>query len=308
MPADATQLSYTRGPGAEACPDEQGLRDVVAAQLGGADPFAPAGPPGAGTTGARRMDVAVSRESALYKATIVLYGPGGERLGARDLAGPTCAAVIEDVSTTISVALRPFLSSPAPAPSSVPVPAPAPPAAPPPAPRPPEPPAPAPRSGPRVQVAAMALLAGGFAPALSVGFAGGVGVRWAAASISLEGRGDLPASGDASRGTTVRTSLLAGSVVPCLHHAWFFGCGLVSAGRMSAAAGPDLEPEAEAAAYTALGGRLGAELELSPRLAGQVVTDLLFPIARPTIRVGGERSWATAVVSELAGVRLVASF
>ncbi|XXY52541.1 hypothetical protein WME91_15530 [Sorangium sp. So ce269] len=72
-PPGGVRLSYTRGPGAEGCPEEQALRDVVAGQLGGTDPF--------GEGGGRRVDVVLVRKGRRFLGEIALYDSDGRRLG-----------------------------------------------------------------------------------------------------------------------------------------------------------------------------------------------------------------------------------
>ncbi|WP_437818424.1 hypothetical protein [Sorangium sp. So ce1078] len=79
VPPGGARLSYARRPGAEGCPEEQALRDVVAAQLGGADPFVDGG-------GGRRVEVVLARKGRRFLGEIALYDSDGRRLLAA--AGP----------------------------------------------------------------------------------------------------------------------------------------------------------------------------------------------------------------------------
>ncbi|WP_437894120.1 hypothetical protein [Sorangium sp. So ce124] len=256
VPPGGARLSYSRGPGADGCPEEQALRDVVAAQLGGIDPFV------GGGSGGRRVEVVVARKGRHFLGEIALYDSDGRRLGGQEVTSATCGALVEDVGTALAIMLRPVRSAQEPAPlppgPSAPAPgeaatAPSPPEtaspggapagsprAPALAPLPPcEPAAPArPRerrglalAWPRLQVGAGALISGGLAPAPAVGFSGFAGARWEAFSLSLEGRVNMPVAAERYRGTFYGVSSLGGSVVPCGHVAWFFGCGLVTSLR-----------------------------------------------------------------------------
>ncbi|WP_438032327.1 hypothetical protein [Sorangium sp. So ce204] len=331
VPAGGARLSYTRGPGAEGCPEEQALRDVVAAQLGGIDPFVGGG-------GGRRVEVAVGRKGRHFLGEIALFDSDGRRLGGQELTGAACGALMEDVGTALAIVLRPVRSARGPSPSP---PAPSPPA---PgeaatAPEPPETASPggapagpprAPAAGPlppcqpaapagpgerrgpspawpRLQVGAGALISEGVAPAPAVGFSGFVGARWEAFSLSLEGRVDLPVATEQYRGRLYGVSRGGVSVVPCGHVAWFSGCGLVTAGRvrhfrMVNALGEALSP------YAGLGLRGGVEVPLSYSLAARLTGELVANLVRPELRLPGGALWSAAETSRAGALHLVASF
>ncbi|WP_437323970.1 hypothetical protein [Sorangium sp. So ce381] len=329
VPPGGARLSYTRGPGAEGCPEEQALRDVVAAQLGGIDPFVDGGD-------GRRVEVVLARKGRDFLGEIALYDGDGRRLGGQEVTSAACGALVEDVGTALAIMLRPVRSArePAPSPSSAPAPAErasaplppetaspggapsGPPRAPAAAPLPPCEPAaparPAERRGlalawPRLQAGAGALIAEGLAPAPAVGFSGFAGARWEAFSLSLEGRVNMPVAAERYRGTFYGVSSLGGSVVPCGHVAWFFGCGLVTAGRvrhfgMVNASGEALWP------YAGLGLRGGVEVPLSYALAARLTGEFVANLARPQLRLPGGATWSVAETSRAGALHLVASF
>ncbi|WP_437952818.1 hypothetical protein WME98_20445 [Sorangium sp. So ce296] len=316
------RLSYARDPAAAACPDEEGFRDALATRLGGVDPFSP--------DGAWRVEVALARRAHAFEAAIALYDGGGQLRGNYERSAADCRALVDDVSLTLSVALRPLLSPSAPdatAPAEAPpgpppaAPAPRPPAssraqaAPPPPPAPgrtpsparPAPPSSPPPAPPKLQLGAGPVLAAGFAPGLSVGFSGFVGLRWPDTSLLLEARGDLPVTTAPRPGLTVDTSWLGGSLVPCLHGTWFFGCGVITAGQLRS----DLRAKKtflETRVYLGVGLRAGAEAPLAPRLAAQLTADLLVNARRPRLWFDdGEAAFAGAA-SGVVAFRFVASF
>ncbi|MGK3986595.1 hypothetical protein WME99_26350 [Sorangium sp. So ce136] len=322
-PPGGVRLSYTRGPGAEGCPEEQALRDIVAAQLGGADPF--------GGGAGRRVEVILVRKGRHFLGEIALYDSDDRRLGSQELASAACGALVEDVGTALAIVLRPARSAKEPAPAVPPSPEPAPlEAASPPAseasPRAPAlvpvppckpcqpaaPARPAARPGPslawpRFRFGLGALIAGGFASTPAVGLSASIGVRWEAFSLSLEGREHLPAVAEPYRGTTFEASWLGGSLVPCGHMAWLFGCGLATAGRvrysgMINVSGEMLMPHA------GLGLRTGLEVPISPSFAAQLSGELVAEVLRPTIHFPGAQRWSTAAISTAGELRLVASF
>ncbi|WP_437614544.1 hypothetical protein WMF20_15840 [Sorangium sp. So ce834] len=331
VPPGGARLSYTRGPGAEGCPEEQALRDVVAAQLGGTDPFVDGG-------GGRRVEVVLARKGRHFLGEIALYDGDGRRLGGQELTSAACGALVEDVGTALAIVLRPVRSAREPAPSQAAPEATAPPetasapelpetaspraapagsphapaAAPAPPCRPVAPARPVERrdaalAGLRLQVGVGALISEGLAPAPAVGFSGFVGGRWEAFSLSLEGRVDLPVAAKPYQGRIFGVSSLGGSVVPCGHVAWLFGCGLATAGRvrhfgMVNVAGEALQP------YAALGLRGGVEVPFSDDLAARLTGELVANLARPTLHLAGGENLSVAGTSTAGGLHLVASF
>ncbi|MGK3960216.1 hypothetical protein WMF38_45100 [Sorangium sp. So ce118] len=322
-PPGGVRLSYTRGPGAEGCPDEQALRDVVAAQLGGADPFVGGG--------GRRLEVVLVRQGRPFLGEITLYDSDGRRLGDQELTSAACGALVEDVGTALAIVLRPVRSAREPAPSPPPSPEPAPleaasppaseasPRAPAPVPAPPckpcqpaAPARPAARPGPslawpRFQVGLGALIAEGIAPAPAVGFSGSVGARWEAFSLSLEGGALLPVAAEPYRGARFGVSWLGGSVVACGHAAWVFGCGLATAGRVRYLGLVNFHGAAELP-YAGFGLRGGVEMPFSHQLAAQLSGDFFANVSRPAFSFPGGLRLSTAANSTVGALRVVCSF
>lgn len=320
-PPGGARLSYTRGPGAEGCPDEQALRDVVAAQLGGTDPFTDGG--------GRHVEVVLARKGRDFLGEIALHDAGGRRLGGQELTSPSCGALVEDVGTALAIALRPGRAArePAPRPPAPSEPAPlgttcppapeASPRAPAPAPpcqpcQPAAPARPAERPGPslawpRLQVGLGALIADGIAPAPAVGFSASVGARWEAFSLSLEGGWHLPVAAEPYRGGIFGVSWLGGSVVPCGHVAWFFGCGLATTGRVRYSGLVNFDGTAEIP-YAGLGLRGGVEVPFSYRLAARLTGELVANVVRPTLHLRGGQNFAVAGTSKAGVLHIVASF
>lgn len=328
VPPGGARLSYSRGPGADGCPEEQALRDVVAAQLGGIDPFVGGG--------GRRVEVVLARKGRHFLGEIALFDGDGRRLGGQEVTGAACGALVEDVGTALAIMLRPVRSArePAPSPRSAPAPAerasaPSPPetaspggapSGPPRAPaaaklppcQPAAPARPAERRGPslawpRLQAGAGALIAEGLAPAPAVGFSGFVGARWEVFSLSLEGRVHLPVAAEPYRRMIFGISSLGGSVVPCAHVAWFFSCGVAIAGRvrrfgMANVVGEALRP------YAGLGLRGGVEVPLSYSLGARFTGELVANLVRPTLHLRGGANWSVAGSSKAVALHVVASF
>ncbi|WP_438033869.1 hypothetical protein [Sorangium sp. So ce204] len=317
------RLSYTRGPGTEGCLEEPSLRHIVASQLGGIDPFV--------SDGAWHIEVVIRRKGPAFQGEIALHDRDGRALGRQGLSSPICGVLVQNIGVSLSAFMRPFLPPgpapgsapnlppPGPPPSSAPggAASPIPPAAPPEAPasKPPHPvvaparPAPRPRppsDRPRLQLGAGVLLGAGVAPSVAVGFSGVAGARWERFSLSLEARGDLPIDAEPYRSWTIGVSGLSGSLVPCGHADWFFGCALATAGglwNIRDSTGREL-----ALPYAGLGFRAGLEVPLSARLAGQLSGDLSINIHRTHIRPLHGEGWSVAPISEAVALRLVAFF
>ncbi|WP_437975936.1 hypothetical protein WMF11_50825 [Sorangium sp. So ce295] len=309
------RLSYTRGPGTEGCPEEPTLRLIVASQVGGVDPFV--------SDGAWHIEVVIRRKRTAFQGEIALRDRDGRDLGRQEHSSPICGVLVEDIGLALSAVMRPMLP-PRPEPESPPASPPPPPvprgAAPPaspgapskaPASKPPDPARPVPRprppqDGPRLQLGAGVLLGAGVAPSVAVGFSGFAGARWERFSLSLEARGDLPIDAEPYRGRIVEVSELSGSLVPCGHMDWFFGCALATAGgvwQVRESTGREL-----VLPYAALGLRAGLEVPLSARLAAQLTGDILINTVRPVHRSPHGAGWKTAPISQAVALRLIALF
>jgi hypothetical protein len=291
-----TRLSYFRAmPGAESCPDEQSFRDVVSSRMKGADPFTP--------NGAQLITVSLARRGRGFVGALALFDSAGTQGGSRELSGATCGAVVDDAATAISLVLQ---SLPAP------VVAPAPPGIVRPSAAVPEITRPIDRAPPSrrpdLRLGAGLTVAGGFAPAASLGFVGLVGVRWPWFSLDLEGRGDLPSTGNPMEGFSPRTAFAGAAVTPCVHVSWFIGCGLVTLGGVRGETEPKLAAEAKGAFFAATGPRAGLEIPLVPHLALQITGDMQVTLARPTVRAGGREIGGSSAFAEAAGLRVITFF
>jgi hypothetical protein len=234
----SARLVYILGPGSEPCPGAKALRAAVGMRLG-YDPF---------LDGADDLVVAeVSRQNDVYRLRVRLLDEHDQPVGSRELSlrADSCSAVIDAMALTISLAIDASFrddASPDPAPTvapTAPVSAPletdpraasAMPVS--------EPPPPSDRaSRVRFHTGLVGIAAAGFAPAPNAGIVLLVGGRWRIVSIDLEGRADLPATGasDDPR-VRLRSRLVLGSAVPCVHSGPGMVCAVVSAGRLDATA------------------------------------------------------------------------
>jgi hypothetical protein len=281
-PRVALRLEYTRGAGAaEACPDERGVRGAMAARLG-YDPVSAA--PGALPT----VRISVTRQAGGFVAVAEKRDPGGRVEWTRPaLVDGDCRHLIDVLGLSIAIAIDPGALGPGPSAAILSM-EPAPPASPPASPiaTPAAPPLSTPR--PAFRFGLRAGLAVATAPAPAATLAADVGVRGEAWSVSLEGRADLPVTADVDQGVRLRTSVLAGALVPCGHWRWFVGCGVVAVGslRLEAVhADPTTAldrttPHAASSVYAAAGARVGLEwpipslTRLALRLSGEALVTL----------------------------------
>ena len=195
----STRFLYERGPGAESCPDEAGIRSAVAARLG-FDPFRP--------SEATRIEASVRAEGTDLVGVVRAFDSHGAMKGERKLhaAKDSCDELSAAMAVTISILLDPhgvFAQEPA---------RPAPPASLDPRDDPfhgdEPPPLPAPLSAPREPVhfrlGIDAIGSLGAAPSAAFGGSLLVGLGYRTWSIDLEGRADLPAEKLRGDGTGVR--------------------------------------------------------------------------------------------------------
>ncbi len=297
-----TRLSYTRVlPGAERCPDEQGFRDMVAAQMGGADPFV--------SSGAQRMEVSLSRKGRGFQGKFFLVDRAGHSTKPRELSGPTCGVVAEDLALSVFVALR-ALPPPSPPPPS--------PAPPPPLPLAHAPEAPLPEPPPlALRLGVGAAVGLGVSPANAApGVVVDVGLRWfrwAPLSLALEGRAYPTATGPAtSSGARVTTGLYTGALVPCAHwgvvtHLSLAGCALVQLGALRVTSDAP-RPAPSIFFHAAAGLRGGVEVPLIDHLALRATGDVLFTLQPSIALIYGAPAWETPLVSASFGLGAVASF
>jgi hypothetical protein len=314
-PGDATRLEYARSAGAAACPDRTALKAAVSKRLG-YDPFFPA---------ARQTIVVeiIDVESDL-RAQMRLLDESGMIVGSRELrekAGQ-CDELVASLALAISIALDPNAAL-GEAPASTAKDDSAGPAStePPPEPEldsvaqehPPKPNRPreeqvtgSQQKRERLQIGVRASLFAdiGTAPALAFGWRLGFDLGRNGYRFAAEFSQQLPASKQLPEGGHARASLLSGTLAPCLASATLAGCGLLSLGSLRAR-GEDIEnPASHSTFYAAI----GARLEYSPKLTGQLrlltQIDALKPLTPVSMQVVGEEVWHTPFLTFAAGIGL----
>lgn len=298
-PSITARLDYAADP---TCPDEAALRSAVSERLG-TDPFRD---DARATVRAR-----IARSDEGFSAEVAFDDAAG-RHGERRLAskGEDCRELATTVALTIAIMVDPrtFGSStppPSPPPRAIPA-AESPPASVEDPPR-EEPRAQAPEAPrTRLRFGGGPVLAVGSAPAPAVGLLlfGGVGFR--GSSIDVEGRADLPASLERSSGVSISSSLLVGSVVPCLHLGNIRACALATAGAMMAEARGAASPDRRTTTFFgALGGRAGYELPVSRRFGLRARLDVAAPLTPTSLTIDGVTQWTTSPVTAAVGIDAV---
>jgi hypothetical protein len=301
-PHIAVRLAYDNGSRLEGCPDERGLRYALMAQFG-YDPTEP--PPIADFEAPPLLRVTLSRRGAQARAEASLVKASGAVVWTDHYQDRVdCPTLIRNIVLVIRIGIgveAPSSASPSRAPTP-PVPAPDPAAA-----EPASRPEPTTSKGPRVQLGVKTGLAFGIAPAAAVGFGVQLGLRWSTLSLSLEGRGDLPA---ASEALGVRTSLLAATLAPCVHIGPYSAiCGLLTVGELRSSLLADASDSSPTRnAYVGVGGRLGLELPFARRWIARLSGDLVGAALPTAVHVNGLERWHTPAVSGGPSLGLVVNF
>jgi hypothetical protein len=324
-PGDATRLEYARSERAARCPDRDALRSAVKKRLG-YDPFFPAA----------RQTIAVEITDAGdgLRAQMHLIDENGMIVGSRELKDKLeqCEELVASLALAISIALDPSAvlglqagatterTAPAESPSSGD-----------------EAPLtklePAAESTPgsdgsksgsavknaaprgdtvglafpsTVRAAAFSTLGG--APSLAFGLRAGIGLRWRWFQLLTELADQLPATHTAEGVGSVRASLYAGTLAPCVVRGSFAGCAVFNLGSLQAEGRDVNYPVKQHSLYAALGPRV----EVTPRLARQLhlllTADALTSLTPVTLRLQGEQVWKTPLLSAVLAVGLAWQF
>jgi hypothetical protein len=298
----SARLEYTRGQGAENCPDADVVRKAVAERIGYEALVEDAG---------ETLVVHVEGGGSTLSASVRFLDAGERQVGRREIrvSGSDCAVLVDALALTISLTLDP--SSAFRAPETKPA-APPKPAAPT---KPVVPPSEAaasaaePSASLRASVGAGAHVAAGVGPSAALGIVAAVGGRYRVFSLDLEGRADLPATGESTSPTAnVRTWLLALSLAPCWHWDVFFGCAVASVGTFHAEAVDVTEPRAQHALWAAAGARAGAELGSGRSVALRAYAELLSTLTRHELTIDRETVYRLPPLSGGAGLVLAWCF
>lgn len=136
----------------------------------------------------------------------------------------------------------------------------------------------------------------------------GIGARWRALSLTIEGRIDAPASTAARGGGEVSSWLLLGALVPCAHLGPLFGCGVVQVGSAQTTGGGVPQSRTESLGWRAAGGRLGLLFPLGKDLHLRFQADVLADLERMTLELNGNPAWQAPPLAVSGAAEVVAHF
>lgn len=303
--AETARLTVVRADSARDCPDDRGVRDAVAARLG-YEPFV--------TEAARHIEVTFARESGDLRGVVRVRDAAGAVVGERELTSTRgdCDELASSTTLTISILLDPKTGAARRAPDAILVPAGL------------EPPGtprdvrsvgandgekPVPPRSPPVQllIGLGGLAAVGVAPAPSLGARFGVGIARQPWSIRAELRAEAAASASAEGARTARTSLLAGSLVPCGHVGVIVGCAVVTLGALRGEV-VEASPSRQATLHALVGPRVGVLVPLTSWLLLDAHVEGAWAVTSTTLRVAQSDVWTTPDLSGLFALGIASRF
>jgi hypothetical protein len=313
------RLDYTRGPGAERCPDEHAVRHFLIGEFG-YDPVQP----NAATT----LTISIARVGRTLHVALQLEDSTGNSLWDDGFDEPNCETLVRHsalkAKINIGYVLRPPSAAPGPAPLAPPLPPPAlaPPtvAPPPPAPAPhralsPTPqsaptPAPAPSERLRFQVGLDALGHIGVTPSVSAGGALSVELVGRDFGLAVQGRvaaSVAPAELESFNGSVPTHSLFAAvTLAPCYRRGVFVGCAVLDVGTLRFwYSGRALTAEPRLVAF---GVRPALEVPLTARFALRASVEISTIVTRTMLFYHWREIWRTPHVFGAAGAGVVAAF
>jgi hypothetical protein len=313
--APTARLVYSRGAGAESCPDETALRRAVAVRVG-YDPFFPL----AKKTVVVRMAPAKPRG---FDASVDLVDDHGMDHGARVIhTDAACGELLDVVGLGIAIAIDPqSLMGPS---------------SPPPAPAPPRPPESTPASATTTSEAAAgngttaseasglaekpphffwaslgAAASAGVAPRPTAGLSFGAASQWGHASLGVEALVDAPVSASASAasgGGSASAWLARLAILPCAYGGPMLLCALAEAGSMQASGEGFPGARSMSILWLAAGGRVGVDVPLGESPTLRVQSDVAGTFRPPSLQVHGTSVWSAPPVSASLGAELVVHF
>lgn len=310
-PTDASKqirLTYERGSDAQDCPDVDSLRDELAARLGYA-PFS--------DDAEVRIVTSIARRGPSLRATIRRTDRGGKS-STRVLESSTgdCEELVHAVAVAIALSVDPLATPRDPDPTPPPAPVDPPDPAPDPTPERSAPPAPvviapapaAPAPSTPFVPSWLCVQAGGFvdlgiAPSLLPGISAQFAYERGALSMGAEARVDLPVTSTVD-GAEATTSMVAGTLLPCVHHKGLDGCVSVLLGSLQTEGKGFDAPERDRAFKAAAGIRGGYRLDLGRSVFVHPHGELLAVFTRTTLFADGRAVWVSPPIAARLGAEL----
>jgi hypothetical protein len=310
------RLTYVRLPGAGRCPDEEGLRNAVSARLG-YSPF--------DEQASLSLVATVYRTNSGLSGHVEIKGQGERLLVSTNR---DCQELAASIALAISIAIDP-IGPTRPAPVAAVQVTPAPPVAPvqvipesppvaskpvapavlPASPTPVIPPPEKPATSTKVHVAPHVGVLGslGSAPSAAFGLVLGVRVKWTLFSFGTEVRFDVNAPGTSGLGNFT-TSLLTGTLLPCLHKGPFGVCAMVSGGALRAAGEGVSGSQRVTLPSWGLGARIQAEFMVPAGFFVLGHLDVLSALVRASLLIGTTEVWVTPPVNGSLGLSVGYAF
>lgn len=301
------RLVYERLPGAESCEGPDELRAAVAERLG-YDPFVE-------RDDVLEVVVRVRGVGAGLEATIERRSPSGDPVGKPSKItskSTRCDDLLATVAVGTAIAIDPLGTGTPNEPDALPA---LPPAEPHEAPAAPAPPPPAPKPSPPttpstptfVHLGAGPFVAVGTLAAASFGPRAFVGVSHGMFELDLEGRFDAPVRYYAGR-QYVDSSLVLGSLLPCVRYAVFLSCASVSMGALRGTGFGFDHSREENSFYMTVGARQALEWELGRHVALRLNVDGAIVLRPIRIEADGQVLWTTPPFGFSASPMLVGRF
>jgi hypothetical protein len=297
------RLDYRVEPGLPTCPNADELRSQVVARLG-YDPF--------DTSAPQRVVATLRREGQMFVATVRLELSDGAVRERQPLssAAADCGEIGAAVALAVSIAIDPLSltrAPPPPSPSVTTPDKPAPKAPPTPTP-PPEVAAPQqPERTHEARVGAGILGSVGALPAPSFGPSLFIGAAIPSASLSLEGRYDLPVERTGAAGA-VRASLLLAALVPCIEPGPLAVCGIFTGGALFGAGENVDRPAHDTTPYIAIGARAAIGQRVTDRFRLRLQIDAETPLRPTTLQIAGADAWRSPVLFGTLGIVIIGAF
>ncbi|HMR08899.1 MAG TPA: hypothetical protein PKA88_24130 [Polyangiaceae bacterium] len=288
----SVRLEYALGAGATTCPERGELSEAVAAELGYV-PFS--------DSAKETLSVRIAEQGGALVASLALKDETGALIGERELsaAAGDCGELARTLALAVAIAIDPLRAGePKPKPDPEPETA-TPPSPPPPASVEPKldrlPPSPPPTFM-AIRVAGGGLIAAGVAPALAPGIwvHGGVGLD--SFSIGVDGRATFSASDNDARGT-VSASLIAATLVPCLHVDSLFLCPTATIGALQGTGENVSRPNKATTVHASAGARIGIEVPRDRYLSFVAHGGIDANLTRTTLKIDGQDVWTTPTLS-----------
>jgi hypothetical protein len=299
------RLSYERDASAQSCPDEESMRQGVAARLG-REPFKP--------QAERLLTIRLRATHPGFGVAIAVHDAEGTVVGKRELQTKKndCGELASAMQLAIAIAIDPLHQMPAPAPQPTAIAEPSPPPVEQPQPRapsaqihgPPLPPPALPQPTTRDHVGVGLRVGASSEPSPTMGLTVHYRRRTGSLSWGLEGRYDSTNETEAKSGQ-IETSLWAASALLCLHRGALEACALASAGNLQGRGVGFNEARSFSNPYGAAGARLARAFPVQGNFAIIVGGEALARVNSTTLYIDTDEVWTSSPLEIALGAQAV---